>query len=66
MGARKFYYGDIGEILAYPGAAHTGHRVRIAGTVIRKVTNTRNRVRYTVDCECGKNLSLDSRKMKNT
>jgi hypothetical protein len=57
MGARKFYYGDIGEV-KNTGPTHLGHLVRIASTVIRKTDNTRNNVRYTVDCECGKRLKL--------
>lgn len=66
MGTRKFYYGDIGEILAYPGSVkHTHHRARIVGTEIRiSKDETRSNVRYNVNCECGKDLNLNSRKMR--
>ena len=63
MARRKFYYGDIGEINNMV-PTHMGHLVRIAGTVIRKTDNTRNNVRYTVDCECGKRLKLGAVKLE--
>ena len=66
MGKRKFYYGDIGQVNERR-PLHIGHKARVRKTVIRRYSYPSNRnamsIRYHVDCECGKPLSLDSRSM---
>ena len=61
MGGRKFYYGDIGEVLEHHNGVHQGHRVRIVGTKIRISKDTgKHALIYAVNCECGKALSIKS------
>ena len=66
MGKRKFYYGDIGQVNERR-PLHIGHKARVRKTVIHRYVYPSNRnamaIRYHVDCECGKPLSLDPRSM---
>ena len=65
MGYRKFFYGDRVAVKTEQLHNHTGHNAIITKTFTNHLSKTNNtRVKYKLDCECGKNLSLQADKIE--